>query len=295
MKTVLYSLIVLITLISCGSDETNAALASSLEIFEADPSLKNYNQLLVTANGAIEKDGNIQVAPILTTLEAIRKAGKAPSGQEWLLKILQENLDFEGREKVLAAYANLWEKDLKKPTQASIIRQGLLITHPELPALKAYKANLEQLPPAPQRLRGFAEKMFADSTGVFNPKIAASFVPACENFALSQPADSLSPVFLMDAATIARNLNQTQKVLELFKWVYEKYPNSSKAGDAKFSEAFTFDNDLKDFDRAKVAYEAFLKDYPDHPFAPSAKVMLKNLGKSDEQIIRELEAAGNTE
>jgi tetratricopeptide (TPR) repeat protein len=295
MKTLVYSLFALVLFSACQEvSEKNEALTRAITSFETDPSLQNYNQLVLIANEQMITNGQPQTSTILTTLEAILSAGKAEAAQEWLWQILRDHSDFDGREKVLLAYADVWEKNLKKPTQASIIRQGIFQTHPELPGLQEYRPSIEKLPPAQERLKGFAQKMFADSTGAFNPKVAASFVPACENFALSQPADSLSPVFLIDAATIARNLNQTKKVLELFKWVYEKYPESPKAGDAKFSEAFTFDNDLKDFDRAKVAYETFLSEYPEHPFVASAKVMLKNLGKSDEQIIRELEAASKT-
>ena len=281
-------------LAACQSPENNSASDGAITACKADPSLKNYNDLLVTANTAIDKNSTLDVDLVLKTFEVIRSSGKTESGVEWIKEILKKNDAFDGREKVLVAYADAWEKDLKKPTQASIIRQGILQTTPDLPALSTQKSSLAGLPRVNERIRGFAEKIFSGESGDFNPKIAASFVPACENYALALPKDSLSPNFLIDAATIARNLNQTEKVLELFKWVYNKYPDSPKAGDAKFSEAFTYDNDLKDFDRAKVAYEAFLAEYPNHPFAPSAQVMLKNLGKSDEQIIRELEAASQS-
>ena len=290
MRTLLYFLFALIIFSACRNNAENGPVKGAMEAFKTDPSLKNYNDLIIATNEAMEQNGGMDSELILSTLSAITEAGKAESGQEWVMELLKNNSSFDGREDVVAAYADLWEKDLQKPTQASILRQGLLKNYPELPALSIYKNTLDGLPPVEERIKGFAEKIFNGESGDFNPKVAYSFIPACENYAIALPKDSLSPNFLIDAATIARNLNQTQKVLELFKWVYTNYPESPKAGDARFSEAFTYDNDLKDYDRAKVAYEAFLKDYPTHPFAESAQVMLNNLGKSDEQIIRELEA-----
>ena len=51
-----------------------------------------------------------------------------------------------------------------------------------------------------------------------------------------------------------------------------------------FLKAFTFDNDLKDYENARKYYEEFLAKYPNNEFAESAKFLLDNLGKSDEEL-----------
>jgi len=78
---------------------------------------------------------------------------------------------------------------------------------------------------------------------------------------------------------------QFKKALELYEWVYNKYPNHEKAGTALFMQAFTLDNELNQKGKAKAIYEAFVAKYPDNGFADSAKFLLENLGKSDEEII----------
>lgn len=50
--------------------------------------------------------------------------------------------------------------------------------------------------------------------------------------------------------------------------------------------AFTLDSDLKRLDEAKALYEQFVADYPDDDFVDDAHILLENLGKDDEEIIR---------
>ena len=52
-----------------------------------------------------------------------------------------------------------------------------------------------------------------------------------------------------------------------------------------FLKAFTYDNDLKKVEEARVLYNEFLKKYPNDEFADDTKFLLENLGKDDEEII----------
>ncbi len=52
-----------------------------------------------------------------------------------------------------------------------------------------------------------------------------------------------------------------------------------------FLMAFAYENYLKDTEKAKQAYEAFLKKYPENQLARDAKFSLDNLGKSPEEVM----------
>ena len=52
-----------------------------------------------------------------------------------------------------------------------------------------------------------------------------------------------------------------------------------------FLIAFTLDDGLKQFDEAKIAYEAFIGKYPNDPFADDAQFSLNNLGKDINELI----------
>lgn len=103
------------------------------------------------------------------------------------------------------------------------------------------------------------------------------------------PKDSVSVKNLAKAGETARLSRQFDKAMEIFDRIQKNYPDSREATTAMFLKAFTLDNDLKKFDEAKTAYEAFLAKYPTDEFADDAQFLLKNLGKSPEEIVKGFE------
>ena len=177
--------------------------------------------------------------------------------------------------------ANIYENVFRKNTQANIIRQSIATNFPASEMKYQGDVSLED------QISEIGKKIFDTETG-FNRQVAQEFVTAVENFAMLNPKNDSAPKFLIDAATIEGNLGSGGKTLELFRTVYERFPDHKKAGDAKFYEAFTYDSNLKDYKKAEVAYNAFMKEYPEHEFVEQAKVMLANLGKSDEELLKSL-------
>ncbi|MBI1227501.1 MAG: tetratricopeptide repeat protein [Bacteroidetes bacterium] len=103
------------------------------------------------------------------------------------------------------------------------------------------------------------------------------------------PTDSLSVKYLSKAGETARLLHQYDKAFEIFDKIEKNYPSSKEAASAMFMKAFTLDNDMKKYDEAKPVYEAFIQKYPNDEFADDAQFLLKNLGKSPEEIIKGFE------
>jgi len=56
-----------------------------------------------------------------------------------------------------------------------------------------------------------------------------------------------------------------------------------------FLKAFTLDSEMQQFDKAKALYEEFIAKHPQDEFADDTKFLLENLGKSDEEIIKQFE------
>lgn len=87
--------------------------------------------------------------------------------------------------------------------------------------------------------------------------------------------------------------NQDLEVaVENFKGLVEYYPESKYNAEALFMLGFINANDVKDFDNAQKYYSEFLKKYPDHELAFSAKYELENLGKdiNELSIFKEIES-----
>ena len=47
---------------------------------------------------------------------------------------------------------------------------------------------------------------------------------------------------------------------------------------------YTLANIMGEYDRAKIAYERFIRDYPEHPLSESVQFEIRNLGKELDQI-----------
>ncbi len=56
-----------------------------------------------------------------------------------------------------------------------------------------------------------------------------------------------------------------------------------------FLLGFSYENDLKQNDKAREVYELFLKNYKSHELADDVQFSLNNLGKSPEDIIKQFE------
>ena len=105
------------------------------------------------------------------------------------------------------------------------------------------------------------------------------------------PTDAYSPDYLFKAAEISMNLNQNEKAIELFLKLHDFYPNCVKAPFALYLAGFVSENKLYDTAMARKYYNQLIAQYPDKPIANDAKNTLKNLGKTDEQIVRDFEKA----
>lgn len=93
---------------------------------------------------------------------------------------------------------------------------------------------------------------------------------------------------LLKAAGLAKTIDNPQKSIELYSKLADGMPEHKKAPTAFFMLAYVYANDLKDLDKARAAYEVFLQKFPNDELAESARTELKNLGKSEEEILEEI-------
>jgi len=126
-------------------------------------------------------------------------------------------------------------------------------------------------------------------TGALDMEASKSFVYLAEQLANKFPKDTLAALPLYRAAEVVRAMNDPKKAAAIYERVHNSYPNFSKAAESLFMLAFTYDEDLNNMDKAKTTYEKFLKLYPTNSFADDTQMLLSNLGKSDEEILKELE------
>lgn len=118
---------------------------------------------------------------------------------------------------------------------------------------------------------------------------------AFEKLAMEQKGSELASKALLESAKLYQgqvitNLGGKEsfkKAVVLYKKIFTDYPESEEAENALFMAGFILANDLSDLDEAKKTYELFIEKYPDGDLSDDAKVELKNLGKSPEEILME--------
>lgn len=145
----------------------------------------------------------------------------------------------------------------------------------------------------PAKVGGLLMQRFAAvsdaQTGALDMAASKSFVDLAEKLAAKHPGDTLAALPLYRAAEVVRAMNDPKRAAAIYEQVHQSYPTFSKAAESLFMLAFTYDEDLNDMGKAKETYEKFLKLYPNNSFADDTKMLLENLGKSDEEILKDLE------
>lgn len=110
----------------------------------------------------------------------------------------------------------------------------------------------------------------------------SSYASYCEN-------DSLSPVFYLKAGQVAQAIGSFSQAQAMLNNCLNKYPQFRNKGAVLFLLAQLYDdpNMLNDEPKAKEYYEQIIKEFPKTSYANDAMASIKNLGKTDEELVQE--------
>lgn len=124
-----------------------------------------------------------------------------------------------------------------------------------------------------------------DTTAVKNA------VASIRDFVSHYPQDSLAPKYLFELGVIYQKEQKFDSTLKVLHRVYSDYPDSKQASQALFLTGFIYANVLNDQDKAKTAYQMYLNKYSevDSKMTNDVQIELQNLGKSPEQLLKEIE------
>lgn len=124
---------------------------------------------------------------------------------------------------------------------------------------------------------------------VVNPDVAARAIIAFFNYANLCKNDSLAPVFLIKAGQVAQSIGKFDQAQTFFTKCKDDFPKFKNRGAALFLLAQLFDDasKLNNEENASKIYKQIIKEYPNSTFAEDSKACLKNIGKTDEQLVQE--------
>lgn len=177
-------------------------------------------------------------------------------------------------------------KKMEKPLYAKTIYSAFLSAFPDTPNKDEVKKKLDGGFGIESALKNMVEGMSDAKTNKVNPDVAKDYMELCSLNALVNPNDVKNARFLHKGAEVALALRMFPKAIQYYEWIRQKYSDSPEAPKALFMEAFTFDEKIKDKDKARKLYKLFLDQYPKDEFADDTQFLLENLDKSNEDIIR---------
>jgi len=138
-----------------------------------------------------------------------------------------------------------------------------------------------------KQINRYEKEMHRSQT--LDPNTATIAVKAYDDFVKAFPNDSLSPDFIFKAAEISTANQQYTQALMYYEMITTKYPSFKLVPESLYLQGYLLDNFLNDDAKAKLVYEQVIAKYPKLPYAADAKAAIRNLGKSDEELIREFE------
>ncbi len=139
-----------------------------------------------------------------------------------------------------------------------------------------------------QRISASEAKIFGDSTATIpDEKTGMEMIQAYTDYANGWPKDTISAEYLFKGAEIAMNLNQSGMAIEYYNRILLNYPEFKKRPYCVFLQAFILENQMNQFDQAKVRYQEFIDKYPDHILAKDAQASIQNMGRPIEDLIKE--------
>ncbi|KPL19966.1 MAG: hypothetical protein AMJ92_00445 [candidate division Zixibacteria bacterium SM23_81] len=105
---------------------------------------------------------------------------------------------------------------------------------------------------------------------------------------------SKTPEELFNLAQKAENEGDFEEAIDFYTMLLNKYPQNEHNYKAQFMVGFIYSEELKDYDKAKVAMQKVIDDYPDCDLADDARWMLEHMGENLEQMEFMGEAKGGS-
>lgn len=141
-----------------------------------------------------------------------------------------------------------------------------------------------------QQIDSMEKILYAHPEAGLNKDAASKTVNVYANMVKDYPNTKLAADYLFKAGEISSSLSNSQEAIAFFKNAYDNYPDFKKSAYCLFLQAFIYENQLHQLGAAEQLYREVIKKFPNDKIAQDAKACIDNLGKSDEELIKEFES-----
>ncbi len=132
------------------------------------------------------------------------------------------------------------------------------------------------------------EKKLELETTLIDPLIGQELITMYVQFASDFPKDTLAPMYWLKASDVAANINRTDLSIRYLDTIIFMYPNYEKIGECYFMKGFVYETVGQNAEKAREAYNVFLEKFPNHPLAHDTRIIMQNLGLSNEELIEKI-------
>lgn len=140
-----------------------------------------------------------------------------------------------------------------------------------------------------KKIQTTRNQIYNEKNNKFDTGKAMEYIESCQAYAKVSPQDPEAAKYLFQAAETARSIKKYDLAMTIYDQIYKDFSSYPKAPQAMFLKAFTLDSEMQQYDQAKAIYQEFMDKHPTDEFADDTKFLLENLGKSDEEIIKQFE------
>jgi TolA-binding protein len=287
----LFLLMTVLTLFACNNEQSQvqAEIEAAEKLIDEDPTTENAEALIKKYEDYISKnpeDAATNARYLYRSAALYYRMNRFNGATSALFKLINNYNESETTPMAVMFLGDIQLEKLNNQEIAYSTYQSLIEAFPDS---EETKKAIEKLPEGindfDARLAYMGENIYNDSLNRIEYRVANAFISSSEIHAVLMPEAEDSPDKLYKAAEVARSVRAFDKALGLYEIIHERYPDHEKSAQALFMQAFTLDSDMKQIDRAREKYEAFIAQYPEDDFVDDAQVLLENLGKDDEAII----------
>ena len=138
------------------------------------------------------------------------------------------------------------------------------------------------------------QEQLVDETLKTDIETAQNLVGELEEY-LETYSDSTSFVdyYILLGDLYSQTLKLPKKGLYFFQKVTSDHPKHEKAPIALFYQGYVLENSLSNYKQAKMAYELFLLNYPDHELRETVELSIQHLGIPLDELIKQFEEVSN--
>lgn len=293
---IFFVLIGLLTACSGGNEDKSKQLISQLERSKSNLERDSILALEKATKAYLEKDEvseNDKAKALYhygLMLDRNRKFNKAAIAMKNLIKAYPES---EYVEEALYGLVNIYKVKLRSPKVSAALSDFLLAANPDHAKKQELDGNIPDdykgADSLLMQLRDASLVEQEDGNVRVDRRNAKNLIFLSQMYAILRPNGNNAKKHLHDAAEFARSIADNEELLGILNALIDKYPDSKEGQESLFLKAFYYENNLKDDEGARALYEEFIEKYPENDFADDAEFLLKNLGKSEEEILREFE------